>query len=140
MALKVNKPTVPDKQPLKLTGMGKLAVVLVVILLAGAVLAFFLQSRAATRQAELEAPLLLAVDRAIVICQSSMDILGVEESIRNRVGETHTQIENAGSALRKGELALEMIGILLPHAADNAAVTDELNGARNRILVSKGGL
>lgn len=140
MALKVNKPAIPDKKPLKLTSMGKAAVSLFIILLVVGGAVFFMQSRAATRRAEAEAPLLLAVDRAVAICQSSMDILNVEESIRNRVGETHTQIENAGSALRKGELALEMIGVLLPLAVENASVTDELNGARNRILVAKGGL
>jgi hypothetical protein len=136
MAFEVRRPSDALGEKPKLSKFGRTAVtiaVVVALIVVGSVYAAVQANRARDQLAQAVED---AIDRAEIACRNAASAVGASTVATDRIAEYGRQIDGARIVADKAALAQEMITYTLGLAGSNQSQVDELNGARNRIVLA----
>lgn len=136
MPLEINKPgdALGERPRLSRFGRGVVAAGLIVVVLAGMLVFSLVQGN--QRKAALAAAVLDAVERSRLVCTNALGAVGADSEAIAALEGFYRRIEDENQVSGKATAAQEMITYVLSQVHGNQAQVDELNGARNRILVA----
>lgn len=136
MAFEVRRPSDALGEKPKLSKFGRTVVtvaIVVALVIVGSVYAAVQANRARDQLAQ---ALEDAIDRAEIACRNAVSAVGAGTAAADRVAEFGRQIDGKRLVTDKASVAQDMITYTLGLAASSQAQVDELNGARNRIVLA----
>lgn len=136
MSFQINKPGDTGGYKARLSSFGRRVVAGLIILTV--VVSFIAYSRVLTNRktAELRDAVVAAIDRAAVVCTNALSAVGAGDQAAATLRGHIEHIDSAKAIEDKVSRSYEMISFALSLVGSNQAQVDELNGARNRILLA----
>jgi hypothetical protein len=136
MSFEINRPGDSADDKPRLSAFGRRLVV--AILLASLVVAALVYGtvQANRRRAELAELVLSAIERSRIVCANVLGAARAGDDAQAALQAFFRRIEAAGQVADKAAIAQEMITYCLGMVEGNAALVDELAGARNRIVLA----
>ncbi len=136
MSFEIKRPGDTTGDGARLSALGKRVVIALVILAVVVSILVFSRVQANRRLKELADDVLAAIDRAELVCTNALSAVGAGDQAVATLRDLAGRIAGAKQLEDKVALAQEMITYALAQAGGSQAQVDELNGARNRILLA----
>ena len=140
MPLDINRPSDTVGQKPRLSKLGKIIVAVsgAALVILAVVIISVLHANGQTAQAkkELSDQLIGTVERAETVCKNALSAVNANDQAVSSLQKYLDRIEKENDAAKKAEIAQEMINDTLSKVSGNQQQIDELNGARNRILLA----
>jgi hypothetical protein len=136
MPVEVNRPGDSLGEKPRLSGFGRRVVAVVLLLAIVATAVVYSRIQANRRKAELADQVLSAVERSKVVSANALSAAGADDAAQAALKGYVKRIDDARQVKDKAAAAQEMITFSLGQVHGIAAQVDELNGARNRLLLA----
>jgi hypothetical protein len=136
MSFEIKKPGAALDEKPRLSRFGRRAVAAGVIVLIVASILAYSALQANQRRKALEADVLDAIERGQLVCSNALSAVGADSAAVAALQGFVQRIGEARQVPAKAAAAQEMITYALSQVGGNQAQVDELNGARNRILLA----
>lgn len=135
MSIDIKKPSdsASDKPKLSKIGLISVALLLVLALAVGGMMS----SNSKKRQALAENAKIIdsAIDHAVAVCRGVISVFG-DEGDTDELEGIIRRVEKEKNPLARADMATDIISLGLRLSQNDQGRTDELNGARNRILIA----
>ncbi len=136
MSFVIKRPGDKSEHKPRLSSFGRRVVVGLLVVAAIVAAIVLANAQAARKRNELKQAVLDAVERSEVVCGNALSAVGAGTEAQSALQGFRDRIARAGDVDEKASVAQEMIDFALGHAGGNQAQVDELNGARNRIMLA----
>lgn len=136
MAFEIRRPSEKLEEKPRLSRFGRTVVSVAIVAALVVVLAVSAAVQANRARAELAKNVQDAVDRAKVVCANAVTAVGGGSNAADQVATYSRQIDGKRTVDEKAAIAQEMITYTLGIAGSSQSQVDELNGARNRIILA----